>query len=69
MKLREALEGISQFGIVHGDLRPEHAYIHEEGAMFIDWDLAELNNEAAIDVNMIDLRHMMKMTGWEQIYV
>jgi len=65
VKLEKAYETMSQYLVIHGDPAPEHVFIHEHGAMMIDWGWSEIakNVDEARQQNILDLqqvRFMMK---------
>jgi len=65
LMLKHTYEVISEYGIIHGRPFPEHAFIYENGAMLIDWDEAEVeeNFGEAKTINMIDHMDMQRMMG------
>jgi tRNA A-37 threonylcarbamoyl transferase component Bud32 len=65
-KLERTLAQISKCGIIHADPLPDHVFINDNGAMLIDWELAEFDTvDQAEKMNKGDLTHMLHMVAWE----
>jgi len=62
-KLKLTYDKISRDGVMHGDALPEHAFISNQGATLIHWNLAEFSNDvaAAGEMNELNFKQMQAM--------